>query len=60
MLGKKLAAGGFGTVFRGSLMEEKGEDTEVVIKKVSLWMPAELIIRERNLDSRTGVHCKST
>lgn len=34
MLGKKLAAGGFGTVYRGDLMEEDGDSIEVVIKKV--------------------------
>lgn len=34
LLGKKLAAGGFGTVYRGDLMEENGQSTEVVIKKV--------------------------
>ena len=34
LLGKKLAAGGFGTVYRGDLMEEDGARTEVVIKKV--------------------------
>lgn len=36
ILGKKLAAGGFGTVFRGSLVEENGDTSEVVIKKVSV------------------------
>ena len=34
ILGKKLAAGGFGTVYRGDLIEENGDETEVVIKKV--------------------------
>lgn len=34
ILGKKLAAGGFGTVFRGDLVEENGEEVEVVVKKV--------------------------
>jgi hypothetical protein len=34
ILGKKMAAGGFGTVFRGSLLEDNGNSSEVVIKKV--------------------------
>lgn len=35
ILGKKLAAGGFGTVFRGDLIEEDESSSEVVIKKAS-------------------------
>ena len=34
-LGKKLATGGFGTVYRADLLdEETGEEREVIVKKV--------------------------
>lgn len=34
-LGKKLATGGFGTVYRADLVdEETGEEREVIVKKV--------------------------
>lgn len=35
VLGKKLAQGGFGTVYRGELLEDNGKTEDVVIKKVS-------------------------
>lgn len=35
VMGKKLAQGGFGTVYRGQLREEDGSLTEVVIKRVN-------------------------
>ena len=41
-LGKKLATGGFGTVYRADLVdEETGEEREVIVKKVrASWLPA--------------------
>ena len=35
MLGKKLAAGGFGTVYRADLIKEDKEVQPVIVKKVS-------------------------
>jgi hypothetical protein len=34
-LGKKLATGGFGSVFLGQLKEEDGSEQMVIVKKVS-------------------------
>ena len=41
-LGKKLATGGFGTVYRADLVdEETGEEREVIVKKVrASWLLA--------------------
>ena len=36
-MGKKLAQGGFGTVYRGQLKEDDGALTEVVIKRVRIY-----------------------
>ena len=37
MLGKKLASGGFGSVFLGELREEDGSMRPIVVKKVTHW-----------------------
>ncbi len=46
-LGKKLGSGGFGSVYKGELLDEDGSTTAVVVKKVwygVVWdqQPAEL------------------
>eukprot|EP00983_Pelagomonas_calceolata_P092442 1157664-Pelagomonas_calceolata.AAC.4 len=37
ILGRKLATGGFGTVFLGDLRKEDGTKVPVVVKKVLIW-----------------------
>ena len=35
VLGKKLASGGFGTVYRGDLVDEDDKERAIIVKKVT-------------------------
>lgn len=47
ILGKKLATGGFGTVYKGELKESDGTRTPIIIKKAKEFGQAEVYMNER-------------
>ncbi|GFH05756.1 thylakoid associated Ser/Thr-protein kinase stt7 [Haematococcus lacustris] len=47
ILGRKLATGGFGTVFRGEMKMEDGSTTSVIVKKAKEFGQAEAWMNER-------------
>jgi len=51
ILGRKLAAGGFGVVYKGELKEANGERTDVVVKKAQEFGEAEVWMNERLMRS---------
>eukprot|EP01023_Acetabularia_acetabulum_P009110 TRINITY_DN14028_c0_g1_i1.p1 TRINITY_DN14028_c0_g1~~TRINITY_DN14028_c0_g1_i1.p1 ORF type:complete len:585 (-),score=71.46 TRINITY_DN14028_c0_g1_i1:332-2086(-) len=46
-MGKKLATGGFGTVYKGTLTEDDGEERQVIVKKANEFGEAEVWMNER-------------
>jgi hypothetical protein len=44
-MGRKLATGGFGTVYKGELKQADGKKVPVVIKKVRCWLAG--IVRQK-------------
>ncbi|GIM05771.1 hypothetical protein Vretimale_10236 [Volvox reticuliferus] len=56
ILGKRLGTGGFGTVFKGELKEEKGGRTPIIIKKAKEFGEAEVWMNER-MSRVPGSHC---
>lgn len=51
ILGRKLAAGGFGVVYKAELKEDNGKKTDVVVKKASEFGEAEVWMNERLMRS---------
>ncbi|GMH32543.1 hypothetical protein BSKO_00377 [Bryopsis sp. KO-2023] len=47
IIGRKLAAGGFGVVYRAELVEEDGSKTDIVLKKCKEFGEAEVWMNER-------------
>ncbi|GLI62557.1 hypothetical protein VaNZ11_005225 [Volvox africanus] len=56
ILGKRLGTGGFGTVFKGELKEERGGRTPIIIKKAKEFGEAEVWMNER-MSRVSGSHC---
>lgn len=56
ILGKKLATGGFGTVYRGDLVAEDGTTTPIIVKKAKEFGQAEAWMNER-MERLGGKHC---
>jgi hypothetical protein len=44
-LGRQLATGGFGTVYKATLKEEDGSEMPVVVKKVCLRIVLEIVLK---------------
>jgi len=46
-IGKKLATGGFGTVYKATLQDDNGEERDVIVKKANEFGEAEVWMNER-------------
>jgi serine/threonine protein kinase len=54
-VGKKLAVGGFGTVYTGELLYGKAANTKVILKKATEFGEAEVWMNERMMRAAPGV-----